>query len=563
MYGSYEADVFINNRDRLLYKDHLLQLFTVASRPMLSIPTNLIGTELILLTVDYPQELTEIVSAGRIFSVPKQALMTLSLSESDTEVYKDSKKSITLVDTDSGKYKIGDRYITSWGKQYSVSMVKKYRHITKYSKYTELSPTDIKRVGDSNVYIFTLELLGDSHVAYIPPSDSNAVYGIAKIVSDREMLLYKLQDDGSKAPYHIHDKLNIVKGYIENYIGSSMMTTYGLYLINYTILVLPFGDKIGYINSADGKSDFNLGKLDNKVAELLLDGVIGRPEYDKYMQYGYFIGHMAQLGVVGLTKKALTTDPRIAIRKKELLEIHKHELHDPTVITKIEAELIEMDKAWLRGDPSYDRYYATNEDKSFNELRKKMFVTMGIAPAFSKDTNKYEFTETSLVAGTRPKDMVNMSNEIRRGTYDRGIGTAKGGEQTKFILRVFNATVIAEDNCGSKKGLTVHLTEANKSLFINRSVLDPVSGKVTLLTKDGIDKYVGKVVQIRSPMYCKTKNGLCYTCVGDTFRKLDRESIGMLAVFIGSKFTSINMKSMHFSGIKSGKISDFTKYFVI
>ena len=220
-----------------------------------------------------------------------------------------------------------------------------------------------------------------------------------------------------------------------------------------------------------------------------------------------------------------------------------------------------MDKDWLKGD-SAQRYYGVNENKSYNEYRKKMFVTMGISPSFSKDATSYDFVERSLSDGLTKNEMASISNEIRRGSYDRGIGTAKGGEQTKFIIRVFNATRVTMDDCKSKRGISVTFTLKNYRDFIDRYMLDS-NGKLTLLTEDVISSYIGKTVTLRSPMYCKTPNGLCYTCVGNNFRVLDQNNIGMLAVNIGSKFTSINMKSMHFSGIKSDTLVDISKYFVV
>ncbi len=554
-YGSYRAEFFINNRDRLLYKDHLFQLFTPSSKPALYIPSDNNGRELIVLTTDYSQEVDELLEIGKLFHVPKNNNFKLldTTSNSDTIILV-----CTLKDFDV--YSVGMTVGTTNGDMYHVSSVKQYRHISKHIHQHELTSEQVLQAGDSKVQVVYLDKV-TSDSTQLPPSSDNAIYGIVRRLSDKELLLVKLQDNSDISCYHIQEKLDISTGYIENYTGSVMTTTYGLYTLNYAVLVLPFGTLLPYINSSPGTSSFNLGKLDNKVAELILEGKVDRGMYDKYMQYGYFIGHLAHLGVAGLSKKSLTTDPNIVKRRKELLELHKHELHDPTVLSAIEKELIQMDRDWLKGDNS-EKYYAVNPDKAFNEHRKKMYVTMGIAPAFSKDSTEYEFTENSLNEGIRPENIVNLSNEIRRGTYDRGIGTAKGGEQTKFILRVFNATRITSENCGSKKGIEVSLTDSNYTQFIDRYTVDPTTGKTVLLDKDTITKYIGKTILIRSSMYCKTKDGLCYTCVGENFKTLDRDNIGMLAVFIGSKFTSINMKSMHFSGIKSDTVTDISKYFV-
>lgn len=54
-----------------------------------------------------------------------------------------------------------------------------------------------------------------------------------------------------------------------------------------------------------------------------------------------------------------------------------------------------------------------------------------------------------------------------------------------------------------------------------------VGGKPSLIT-DSSD-IIDKVIKLRSPIYCKAKNGICPVCYGDHWKKMNTKNIGILA----------------------------------
>lgn len=378
------------------------------------------------------------------------------------------------------------------------------------------------------------------------------VYGVLMAPeNDKTVVLIKISDSNRKVAFNTSDKFHIQAGMIANYSGKEpLLTDVGKFLMNQLLLVYPFGDIVPYMNER-----FDPGKLDDMVAKLIMDGKVTRDMYNTYLENGYWYCEDGSLSTAAWSEKSLTTDPQVAIRKKQLFEENKDHLDDPIVLAKIEKELIDMDKKWLEGDAAAP-FYAVEGGKAWKEQRKKMFIMVGMSVAFDKDASKITFQPNSLEEGWEVNHVDTMANDIRRGSYGRGIETAKGGVQTKFVLRIFQDVTVDQDDCGTKRGITVTITDTNYKEYISRYLTDG-----SLITADNVKNLIGKTVKIRSPMYCESKPGFCYKCCGDTFRKLDVKAIGMQAIAVTGNMTSLSMKSMHTSSLSAKKITDLSRFF--
>ena len=386
----------------------------------------------------------------------------------------------------------------------------------------------------------------------LDPTEEFQVYGVVPIPGINDgILLIQLNTNAQYTPFAMDEKFYLDNTMIENYSGSPIVTDVGKFFANKLILAIPFGDLIPYINEA-----FNLGSIDNKVASLILEGKINRTMYNTYMNNGYWYGFDGSIATAAWSEKSITTDPELPAKRKVLLEKYKDRLDDPTIAIAIETELIKLDKDYIKGDVS-EPFYAVTSGKSFGEARKKMYGIFGLGVAFGRNKGEYDFTSHSLEDGWEPQDIAVVANDVRRGSYGRGIETAKGGEQTKLILRMFQEVKMEPGDCGTKRGLKVTLTERNKKQYIGRYL---VSGPV--LTDENINSYVGQTVTIRSPMYCQGKH-YCSKCCGQFFEKLGVENIGMQALAVCSTFTGIAMKTMHASSLKTTHLVDIDRFFKV
>lgn len=432
--------------------------------------------------------------------------------------------------------------------------------------------TDIpNELRDEKVIILTgdpveIEVIADEVAVHIPKKNTNIttkyfelsdanqdvnVYGTYQPKEkDDTLILFLIQSDASLPPFNVSDQFMLEAGMINNYQGEPTKTDVGKFFLNELLFVKVFGDTIPYKNER-----FKPDDLDDLMSKLILNGEITNDQYKKFIDNLFWFAFDGSIFFVAWTERAMIINPEIAKRKKELFEQYKDQLTDPNVMVKIEKELVDMDKAWIQQDDKADIFYQSQGKKSYNETRKKMWIVHGLATSFGDDENKYDFVSHSLDEGFTPETIPQLANSVRKGSYFRSKETAKGGEQTKIVLRAFQNVNIEEDDCHTKRGLPVIITKQNKKLYKDRWLVD---GR--LLTPELLDTLVGKEVLIRSPLYCATKPGFCYKCCGELFKKLDMKSIGMNELLISSTFMYTAMKFFHNSSISSSKIDDIHRF---
>lgn len=342
------------------------------------------------------------------------------------------------------------------------------------------------------------------------------------------------------------DTLDLPKGFMNN--SEKIKTTFGRVFFNYVIWYQN-GVDIEYNNEQQKEKD-----LSSMIAKLLLTKKITPDTARKVINSVFYLGSFTALFVPTLTEKSMSNSPEVMKRKKELLEEYGERLKDPLVAKEYEQELIAMDKKYLEGDKS-KRFLDAQASKTYDIHRKKMFISIGGIPAFDAGSNKYTFIPNSLSEGWTVDAFPDICNEIRKGAYGRGKETAKGGEQTKFLLRVFQDVRITEDDCGSTHGIPVDISEDNAKDYFGQYVIT-TKGPV-LLTSESASQFYGKSVMLRSPMFCLTKVGRCSKCSGEMFKTLNTEAIGMTVLKVGSRFTTLSMKNMHGTVIKTLTVDPF------
>lgn len=382
------------------------------------------------------------------------------------------------------------------------------------------------------------------------PKENEYVYGVMK--HDNYFLLVLLTDNAINPPFWVADEFMLSDGMIANYTSSTpVKTDVGKFLVNYIVLVDPFGDKVPYINGTIKTDD-----TDRIVANLIATDQIGRKEYNKYLNNAFWFGQDGTIFSAALSEKTVGYDPKLVAKRKELFEKYKDQMSDPTVLTIIEKELAAIEDAYIKGDESEPFFMGAG--KKTREARKKFFCTFGMTKSFGGlDEGGFTFTKETLEEGWNPSNFQNCCNEVRRGSYGRGLETAKGGSESKFILRIFQEVKIIEDDCHDKRGMAITVTKNNIKTLLSRYL---VNGDV--IDAKNADSYIGKTVRIRSPMSCRTKNGYCYKCCGKIFEDTKQASIGMQTLTITSAFTSDAMAAMHTSQVPTQELTDLNQYII-
>ena len=330
-------------------------------------------------------------------------------------------------------------------------------------------------------------------------------------------------------------------------VKAPIKTTYGRALVNQILLVETVGDKVPY---QDG--NWNKDKIINKVMDIVaLGDEFTDQECHKFLNATQYITGFTQVCVPSASEKALSTDPQMVKRRNELLAKHKDQLDNPTVISSIEQELIAIDKAWLKDDPSSGFYL---DGKAFNVARKRMHIMHGGERDFI-DSNKMATIPVNLNEGWDMDQLPMLVNAIRDGTYSRGAATALGGEKVKKFQQAFQNARVSERDCKSKKLSKVRVTDYNYMMFDSRYIQHGAT--VKLITSTELKAMIGKTINLRSPLYCKTaKTDFCEVCVGEAVAK-HPDAINMLAATIGSVFMLLEMKRAHGSELATVNYNPF------
>lgn len=123
----------------------------------------------------------------------------------------------------------------------------------------------------------------------------------------------------------------------------------------------------------------------------------------------------------------------------------------------------------------------------------------------------------------------------------------------KQLLACMQSEVLDEhgSDCGTKKTIEVNLTAKNARDFEYRYIVD--GGKYICLTPDTIQKYVGRKLRMRTPLYCK-HDKICNICAGEMNYKLNLLNIGLGCSKPATTLLNLGMKHFHSSAIKSTQI---------
>lgn len=158
----------------------------------------------------------------------------------------------------------------------------------------------------------------------------------------------------------------------------------------------------------------------------------------------------------------------------------------------------------------------------------------------------------------------------RKGSTDTALKTATAGYLTRRLVDVAQDLIIKEDDCKSDEGIEIVKAEGEEyghkfadRLFGRTSLEDiRIDRKLIvhggeLITKDMAQKIQESkidVVKVRSPITCKSLEGVCAKCFGLDLSKnklvKNGEAVGIVAAqSIGEPGTQLTMRTFHIGGI--------------
>ena len=338
------------------------------------------------------------------------------------------------------------------------------------------------------------------------------------------------------------DRYPLSAGDLPN-LSMDIITLGGNILANLFFFIIPFKDKIPYMNKKMSSDDIN-----DEVVKLIQTDKITSEEFYYYCDCVNATNAFWAISTPTGSVATLGTSKAVTDRRDELLKKHANELDNTVVVTQIENELVQMDKASIKGTVSEDFFMS---EKSYANARKKMYIIYGLDDGLGG--GKPAFVQTSLSQGLSAENIPVSADSTRAASYSRGFLTAQGGELVNYLYRIFMNSEIAEDDCGTKAGIPVLLTENNMKRYHGRYALD-ASGKTISIDQQNVKSFLNKTVVIRSPARCKTKApNFCAHCT-DSYFFNSRKTVHIETSLPGSIIMNDRMKAMH------GRVSSLAQF---
>ena len=256
------------------------------------------------------------------------------------------------------------------------------------------------------------------------------------------------------------------------------------------------------------------------------------------------------------TKVKNKYEPKEAARILNLVqtEAFKMATIEPRTVS---AEMFEPSQDWLDEKEEFmktatdlsDKQYSSSKSKLIDKLEKEM-VSQGVpfmdalnakaSGKMNKDTwsmiqvskgatvdiegNIGRITK-GLSDGYDVKEYYQAAAEGRNSFYVKSTAVRDPGYMARKVVMANANVKLTDDDCKSTKYLEIFVDKGRAKTLLGRYQL--VQNKLKLI--ENIDEIIGKKIKIRSPFYCKSKDGICKTCYGELSTKLENKNIGILA----------------------------------
>jgi hypothetical protein len=289
------------------------------------------------------------------------------------------------------------------------------------------------------------------------------------------------------------------------------------------------------------------GGLDATLAQIFVDGAIDHSVMETYINRCQWLGYTCTVFTMpSLSANTVNPSKKIKAYRDKILKDNKDVIDrkDLVAFAKMEEDVLsfaskEMTDNKVDGKLIYDSGYNGVWSNNF----KVTSIWRGIAPK-SDNLNEFEIVTSNLVDGVAKRDIAAHADLAVLGAAGRAKDTQLGGYKTKIFNAAFSSIVADKEgtDCKSRGAITVTITEKNFKDYRYRYIVE--NGTLGRLDFETKDKYIGKTLKLRSPLYCTTEK-VCNKCLGDMYYKLRIRNIGLHTSRITSSLMNASMKAFH------------------
>lgn len=203
---------------------------------------------------------------------------------------------------------------------------------------------------------------------------------------------------------------------------------------------------------------------------------------------------------------------------------------------------------YLRDNFKYAYMIESGARGSWDQVRQ-IVLTRGFISNFRGEIIERPIKH-SFINGLTPQEFFDSTNGSRKGLLDVALNTGTSGYLSrKLIFTCANLQIdVNSEDCGTEDLLSVYVDDEKKAkMLIGKWFKE--NDTLIKMTEYNYLGYVGKIVEVRSPIYCKNPK-LCTKCYGELYEMLDTEFVGVIAAqSLGECNTQLVLRTFHTSGV--------------
>lgn len=201
----------------------------------------------------------------------------------------------------------------------------------------------------------------------------------------------------------------------------------------------------------------------------------------------------------------------------------------------------------LKDDFKYSYMIESGARGSWDQV-KQLILSRGFISNFDGEILPQPIKH-SLIDGLTQEEFFFSTYGSRKGLLDVALNTGTSGYLSrKLIFTCANLQIdTGLDDCGTTDFLNVNVHSSKKAkMLVNR--WRKTENGLELITIDNYKQLIGKEIEIRSPILCKS-NKICKKCYGDLYKNLNSRFVGVIAAqTLGERGTQLVLRTFHTSG---------------
>jgi len=192
------------------------------------------------------------------------------------------------------------------------------------------------------------------------------------------------------------------------------------------------------------------------------------------------------------------------------------------------------------------------EAKSGGKMNKDVLSLLQVSKGVTPDiVGNMSIIPEGIADGYSIENYYKAAAEARNGFFVKTIAVQDPGYLSRKATMA-NANIKLDttiEDCKTKKYLEIYIDKSRASKVVGRYMKSETSNKLVLI--EDSEQVANKKIKMRSPLYCKSKNGICPICYGKLAEKLETNNIGIVASGALNNFAVNAMMGLRHSAEKT------------